>query len=122
VPLSERERRILDEIEKNLYQEDPAFARDVKRRSPNSADVRRAKLGVGLFVAGFLALLLFFFSQLILVGVAAFGAMVAGIVLIAGSARGVGAARRLDSPTVGDRMTQAIGNWEQKVRERYKRR
>ena len=121
VPLSERERRILDEIEKNLYREDPAFARDVKRKSPNSSDVRNAKLGIGLFIAGFISLFLFFFSQIILLGVAAFGAMVGGLVLIAGSARGVNAARRLDSPTAKERMTRAIADWEEKVRQRYKR-
>jgi hypothetical protein len=121
VPLTERERRILDEIEKNLQREDPAFARDVKRRSPKAADVRNSKLGVTLFGAGFLSLLGFFFSQLIVVGVVAFGAMVGGIVLIASSARGVSAARRLDAPSAKDRVSKALADWEQKVRQRYKR-
>jgi hypothetical protein len=121
VPLTERERRILDEIEKNLQREDPAFARGVKKRSPNASEVRNAKLGVGLFIAGFLALLAFFFSQLLVLGVVAFGAMVGGSVLIASSARGLSAARRLNAPSAKDRATRAIANWEDKVRKRYKR-
>jgi hypothetical protein len=121
VPLSEREQRVLDEIEKNLYREDPSFAREVKKGSPNFSEVRNAKLGVVLFIAGFISLFLFFLSQFIILGVVAFGAMVGGIVLIAGSARGVSAARRLNAPTAKERVAQAIANWEEKVKQRYKR-
>lgn len=118
-PLSEREQKILEEIEKELYEEDPNFARGVKR-VPVSGEVRRFKIAVLTIVAGFLLLVAFFVSQAVVVGVLAFAAMVAGIVLAAGSARGLLSGR---SPfgLRRERLARALGQWEQRIRERYKR-
>jgi hypothetical protein len=79
VPLSEREQEILAEIEKRLSEDDPRLARHVSRRA------LRARTGLFLFLAGFVLLLGFFFSGSVPVGVAAFGAMVVGIVLLLGA-------------------------------------
>ena len=119
MPLTERERRILEEIEKNLYEEDPKFAQG--GGPSKSTDARNAKLGIGLFFLGFVALLFFFFSELILIGVAAFGAMVGGIVLFAGSFRGLTSRQGQDAGTTKDRMSRAFADWEERVRKRYKR-
>ncbi|HWL64427.1 MAG TPA: DUF3040 domain-containing protein, partial [Actinomycetota bacterium] len=73
VPLSEREQQILHEMEKNLVAEDPNLA-DLGGREGGS----RGKLGVLAFLAGIVLLFIFFVSQLWFVGLAAFGAMVAG--------------------------------------------
>jgi hypothetical protein len=120
VPLSEREQRILEEIEHNLSKEDPAFARQVKRRAPRMGELRRAKLGIAVFVAGFIVLFGFFIWRLLVVGVIAFGAMVAGIVLIAGSLGGL-LPGRSNGPGPRQRITRSFGQWEQRLRERYKR-
>lgn len=112
MPLSEREQKILEEIESHLHQEDPKLARGGRRRSLLSV-----KLGGVLFLAGFAALIAFFVLQNILLGVLAFAAMVAGIVLIAGSMREsflVG-----DSPA--DRVSRAFGRWEERLRQRNRR-
>ena len=125
MPLSEREQKILQEIERDLYREDPAFARDVKR-PPRFAEGMRARLGIGLFACGFLMLIAFFVvtsatrSQAfsLLLGVLAFAAMVAGIVMMVGSLRALATSK--DQPR--DRLVQALKRWESRVRDRYKER
>jgi hypothetical protein len=120
VPLSEKEQRILDEIEKNLSKEDPSFARDVRRHAPRMGELRRAKLGVATFAIGFAVLLGFFIWRLLVLGVIAFGAMVGGIVLVAASVRGLVPARP-HGPGPRQRIARSFGQWEQRLRERYKR-
>jgi hypothetical protein len=122
VPLSEREQRILEEIEKDLYRQDPRFARGVKREAPAMKDRRKVKAGVLGFIFGFLLLLAFFATTNILVGVAAFGVMVAGIVLIAGSLLGSIAPRRPPGPRFRTRVNDAFRAMEDKLRHRYRRR
>jgi uncharacterized membrane protein HdeD (DUF308 family) len=116
VPLSEREQKILQEIEKNLYQEDPTFARGV-RREPRFSQSARARLGVVVFVAGVLALISFFFSRSVLIGVLAFGAMVAGMVLLASSVKAIMSSDGGPQP----RLSQAIKRLEERARKRHKR-
>ena len=121
MPLSEHEQRILEEIERNLYQEDPGFARGVRRASPRLQESRRARLGLVLFIAGFAILFAFFVSQMLLVGVAAFVAMVAGIVLIAGSARSLLGSTRAGRD-VNARVKSTLTEWEKIIRRRYRKR
>lgn len=121
MPLSDHEQRILEEIEKNLSQEDPAFARDVTRRAPRSQEMRRIKLGSAIFAAGFVVLITFFIWRHLLLGVAAFGAMVTGLVVMAGSIRALGPPRRPNVSGPRERMAQALGRWERRLRERYRR-
>jgi hypothetical protein len=59
VPLSEHEQRMLDQIEKALYAEDPKFAQSVRARDPRVHYRRRIiqaaigfLVGVGLLLAG----------------------------------------------------------------------
>jgi Protein of unknown function (DUF3040) len=116
VPLSDREEKILEEIEKNLHEEDPRFAREVgSRRTSHTGNIRN---GVILFIVGLGLLIAFFLSGMVLVGVVAFGAMVAGIVLAAGALSGLATSHRAQR----DRMSQAFSQWEQRIRERYRRR
>ena len=125
MPLSDSEQRILEEIEKNLYADDPAFARGVKRKAPRFAELRRLRLGILTLLSGIGLLLWFFFSPNLILGVLAFGAMVAGIVFamrslwgIAVSGRGRG---RRSRPSPRERMTSTAKEWEEKFRNRYKR-
>ena len=120
-PLSEHEQKILEEIERGLYQEDPSFAREVRKSAPRMAEKRRVKLGGVLFVLGFALLIGFFVTGAVLIGVVAFGAMVGGIVLIAGSFRGSVSPRRPTGPKISQRVTDTVHDWEEKLRQRYKR-
>ena len=117
MPLSEREQKILEEIEKNLDHEDPRLAREVggRARSSNTGNI---KLGIFIFFLGFALLIGFFLSGLLLIGVVAFGAMVGGIVLAAGAAGGIASSGRAQR----DRVSSAFSQWEKRLRDRYKRR
>ena len=117
MPLSDREQKILEEIEKNLHHEDPRFAREVggPSRSNNRGNI---KLGMFIFFLGFALLIGFFLSGLLLVGVIAFGTMVGGIVLAAGAVGGIASSGRMQR----DRVSNAFSQWEQRLRDRYKRR
>lgn len=116
MPLSEREQQILQEIEKNLSKEDPSFARGVGRSGFEAS--RRFKLGILAFVAGLVALLAFFLSQALWLGVLAFGGMVSGIVLIAGSFRGFSQG---GDPSSKERFAHSLSRWEERIRRRYRR-
>jgi hypothetical protein len=122
VPLSEQEKRILEEIEKGLYKEDPRFARGVREKSPHFGERRRARMGVLVFIAGFVLLFTFFVSGLVLVGIAAFGVMVAGIILIAGALHTL-VDKRSDvaSARLSTRLGSTMRRWEERVKRRYKR-
>jgi hypothetical protein len=122
VPLSEREQKILEEIEKNLYEEDPKFAHGVRRRTPKMDEFRRVKLGALLFACGFALLIGFFISRTVLVGVAAFGAMVGGIVMVAGALKDFAGSRKMGPGAQRERITGLFQQWEQRLRKRYKRR
>jgi hypothetical protein len=117
VPLSDREQKILEEIERNLYEEDPRLARDVERSSRLGGS-SRFKLGVLLFVLGLAILVGFFVSGQVLIGVVAFGAMVGGILLLAGSAKDIASSSRPGR----EQVSQRFSDWEQRLREKYKKR
>jgi hypothetical protein len=121
VPLSDREQQILEEIEKNLYDEDPRFARATRRARPRYDGSKRARLGALLFVAGLGTLLVFFVTQLILVGVLAFGGMVAGIVLVLGSSSGLVNSGREGGRDASAKLKGSLKNFEQRLRNRHKR-
>ena len=122
MPLSEREQRILEEIEKSLYQEDPTFARSVHRKSPHVTDRKHLTSGALAFVAGFAILIAFFITSHILIGVLAFGVMVTGIVLIANSFRGALSSRSEDAPGLGSRVAASVRGFEERMKERYRKR
>lgn len=81
MPLSDHEQRILEEIEKQFYEQDPKSARELSSQTLEAHLVRGFRRGVLLFVAGFAALVVFFFRPAPAVGVIAFLLMLAGATL-----------------------------------------
>jgi hypothetical protein len=78
MPLDDREQRILEEIERQFYQEDPKLAetvRDAKLATAAAHDVKWALLG---FVVG-TAVMLGFFTRLTIVALLGFAAMVVSL-------------------------------------------
>ena len=117
VPLSEREKRILEEIERNLEVEDPRFG----PRSGSTAHGKHrsnTRLGALLFVVGLAVLVGFFLSGIVLVGVIAFGAMVTGIIVAAAAVDGMASSGRARK----ERMADAFSHWERRLRDKYRRR
>lgn len=79
MPLSEHEQRLLEQMEKALYAEDPKFATSL--RSTGSASRGRAALGVLVVLAGLGVLLAGMALPMAVLGVVGFGVMLAGAVL-----------------------------------------
>jgi membrane protein implicated in regulation of membrane protease activity len=80
MPLSDHEQRILEEIEKRLREEDPRLAETVAKASVHAHIVRRVRLGIVAFVAGFILLMLFMVS--LWVALAGFGVMLASALFV----------------------------------------
>ncbi|HSO02935.1 MAG TPA: DUF3040 domain-containing protein [Candidatus Limnocylindrales bacterium] len=79
MPLSEHEQRLLEQMERALYAEDPKFATSMRSARGGAGDRRRVAIGVvgllvglGLLVAGVAA-------KLVIVGVLGFLAMLGGL-------------------------------------------
>lgn len=121
MPLSEREQRILDEIEKSLYQEDPVHARERAQKPQGGKAAGTVRGGVAMFVAGLLVLLAFFMTKQVWVGALAFGSMVWGIVVVAGALRGSGPTAGRAIGDAGDRIGRAASDLERRLKQRYKR-
>jgi uncharacterized membrane protein YgcG len=90
--LSDHEQRILEEIERQLEEEDPRLADAVSRTSLHSHLARRIRLGVVLFVAGFVMLMLFIVS--VWVAIIGFGVMLAATLFVYQQARRMSAGHR----------------------------
>jgi Protein of unknown function (DUF3040) len=115
-PLSEHEQKILEDIEKNLYADDPRLGARGK-----AAGVQVIRFGVVTFVIGLALLIGFFVSSSLIVGVLAFVAMVGGIVLVTSGIRQVATARTATPIGARERATRAVEGWGERFRQRFKR-
>lgn len=89
--LSEREQQILQDIERQLYEQDPKFAKGVASSTLQAHLLRNVRRGISMFVCGFVVLLVFFFKPLLPIGVAAFLLMLAAATYTYQSLRRAGA-------------------------------
>ena len=87
MPLSEHEQRLLDQMERALYAEDPKFATSMRNPNPLAGDKRRIALGVLAFLAGLGMLVAGVATKLVVVGVVGFLAMLGGIWLAVAALR-----------------------------------
>jgi uncharacterized membrane protein YphA (DoxX/SURF4 family) len=110
MPLDDREQKILEEIERQFYEEDPRLAETVRRTTLASMTARNLKWAL-LGLVGGLALMLGFFTRQTFVALAGFAIMVlsvAWVVAIVKRRVGVG----VKSP----------GAWVGRFRGRWSRR
>jgi len=77
MPLSDREQQILQEIEDQLYEQDPDFVRGVSSTTLQVHLLRNVKRGVAAFLVGFVVLVVFFFRPALPIGITAFLVMLA---------------------------------------------
>ena len=120
VPLSEDEQRILHEIERQFYEQDPAFARQVGSTTVYSHAGRNLTWAAAGFVLGLVVMLLSFASSLV-IGVIGFGVMFACAVVFERNLRRMGKAgwSALSAPTGG--FKGSFGSARQRMRDRFKR-
>ncbi len=79
MPLDDREQKILEEIERQFYEEDPELARAVEKISrPSATRVRLAALGA---ILG-LTVILVFFAQNTVLALVGFAVLVASITVL----------------------------------------
>ncbi len=84
MPLNEREEKILEEIERNLYAEDPKLAQTVAKTSLTARTKRRGRLAVVGFVAGLVIMLGTFTTLWYLAGLGFILMVVSGATLVIG--------------------------------------
>ncbi|WP_026550840.1 DUF3040 domain-containing protein [Arthrobacter sp. Br18] len=77
--LSEHEQRLLDQLEQQLHADDPKFAHSMASNTRGSMSTRRVVIGSLITIAGILVLLAGISQQFILLGVAGFLVMGAGV-------------------------------------------
>ncbi|MDQ4149461.1 MAG: DUF3040 domain-containing protein [Actinomycetota bacterium] len=90
MPLSDREQQILREIENQLYEQDPDFARGVSSTTLQGHLLRNIRRGIAAFVTGFVVLVAFFFRPMLAIGVTAFLLMLAGAIYTYDNLRKIG--------------------------------
>lgn len=81
MPLSEHEQRLLEQMERALYAEDPKFATSLRSGSAGKPSRSRAAFGVLVLLGGVTLLMVGAILPLIPLGVAGFLVMVAGATL-----------------------------------------
>ena len=86
MPLDDREQKILEEIERQFYQEDPKLAETVRTATIASLSSRHLKWAILALVTG-LGLMLGFFTRSTIVALVGFILMVASVAWIVGIVR-----------------------------------
>jgi hypothetical protein len=122
MPLSEEEQRILREIEANLSATDPALVQQVSETTLYRHAARAIKWASVGFIAG-LALLLFTFTKLLVLGVVGFLVMLGCLLVIERNVRKLGKAG-LDNLTSSMRtgaLRRVFGNTGKRFRDRWHR-
>lgn len=122
MPLSDHEQKILEEIERQLYEQDPKFARNVASRARKGHSARNLRRGIGLFVLGVVGLFAFFAKPaLTFVGVAAFLLMLSGATLAYNGFKRGGEERAARRGPGGDSMSSRLREQLGKVRKLRRR-
>jgi hypothetical protein len=111
VPLDDREQKILEEIEKQFYADDPKLAQTVARTTLESVSQRWTPIAIGVFVVGVVVMLAFFRSQVLIAGV--------GFILMVASAGWI--AMDLRRRTTNPAASGAVEGWISRVRQRWQR-
>ncbi len=79
MPLSDHEQRLLEQMERALYAEDPKFATSMRNSRGSAGDRRRVAFGIVALLAGMGLLIAGVASKLVVIGVLGFVAMVGGL-------------------------------------------
>jgi hypothetical protein len=127
VPLSEHEQRLLDQIERALYAEDPKFATTVRSTDLRTHARRRVRRAVVLFGIGFVLLLAGVTNPVI--GIAGFVVMLVALVvgLTVWKRLGGGGSTTLRAVDGGAqrptrRKARAHGSPKERLEERWRKR
>ena len=121
MPLSEQEQRLLDEMERNLYQNDADFVATVGA-GRGRTNYRGIIFGAILVVAGVGTLLAGVGTRLPIVGVLGFAIMFAGVIVALTPSRSPRAASRRTMPEAPKAGARRSGGFMNSLNERWDRR
>ncbi|MEN8041694.1 MAG: DUF3040 domain-containing protein [Actinomycetota bacterium] len=111
MPLNEHEQKILDEIERKLYEEDPKLADTVARAARGGANRWKMRIAAAVFIFGAIVMFISFPRSWAIAG-AGFLIMVISAGWMALTAR----ASRINQPTSG-----AVDDWMQRLQHRWRK-
>ena len=126
MPLSENEQRLLEQMERALYAEDPKWASAMRGAVRRTSSARRLLLGIGGVVAGLVLLLVGVAKQNVLVGIIGFVVMLAAIAYAVSSRRRPGGPQGVVNRAGGVRPVtpsrRRRSTFMQRLEERWERR
>jgi hypothetical protein len=126
VPLSDNEQRLLEQMERALYAEDPKFASTMRGAARRSGSARRLMIGIAAIVVGLVLLVVGVAQQAAALGVLGFVSMLAGTAYAvsghrkggpSGVVQGNGAVR-----PAGSKGSKRRGGFMQRLEQRWDRR
>jgi hypothetical protein len=126
VPLSDNEQRLLEQMERALYAEDPKFASTMRGAARRSGSARRLMIGIAAIVVGLVLLVVGVAQQAAPLGVLGFVSMLAGTAYAvsghrkggpSGVVQGNGAVR-----PAGAKASKRRGGFMQRLEQRWDRR
>jgi Protein of unknown function (DUF3040) len=128
VPLSDHEQRLLEQIERALYAEDPKFASAVSSTDLRTHARRRVRRALILFVLGVAALLVGLIMPSTVLGAIGFCVMLGALVFAASQYKRLSGRPELrvagseqSAPATGKRKARR-GSLLQRMEERFRRR
>jgi hypothetical protein len=123
VPLSDNEQRLLEQMERALYAEDPKFASTMRGAARRPGSARRLMIGVGGLTLGLVLLVVGVAQQLVVVGVVGFICMLAGTAYaVSGHRKGGPAGVVQSNGTVHKVAKRGGGSFMQRLEQRWDRR
>jgi hypothetical protein len=120
VPLSEHEQRLLEQMERALYAEDPKFASSLRSAGPRPGSRRKAAVGVLTALVGFGLLITGAATSIVVVGVVGFLAMLVGTFLVVTTMRARPEAETAAKP--GKAAKAPKTGFMDRVEERFRQR
>lgn len=120
MPLSEHEQKLLEQLEKQLHEDDPKFASSMGSDPGRSWSTRHLVIGVLAGLAGIGLLLAGVWMQIILVGVLGFVVMGAGVYFATMRSSTIGRSRAAGGRKAGKPRSSFMSNLEERWDERHR--
>jgi hypothetical protein len=122
VPLSDNEQRLLEQMERALYAEDPKFASTMRGPARRPGSARRLLFGVTGVVVGLVLLVVGVAQQMVLLGVIGFVSMLAGTAYAVSGHRRGGPAGVVQGNGSVRPVAKRRGGFMQRMEQRWDRR
>jgi hypothetical protein len=123
VPLSDNEQRLLEQMERALYAEDPKFASTMRGAARRSGSARRLMIGIGALIVGLVLLVVGVARPNVALGVLGFVSMLAGTAYaVSGHRKGGPTGVVQGNGVVRPAAPKRRGGFMQRLEQRWDRR